>query len=99
MSNPESVSEEGINGDITESPLTYDQKVEWQVRRWKNRRRMAWGSFFSLLLIVLFYFFAPIPDSRLTIIAEPLAMISWVFGGVIGAYMGFTTFEKTKMGK
>jgi hypothetical protein len=53
----------------------------------------------NLTAIVLLYFFAPIPDARLAIIAEPLAMITFGFVGIVGAYMGFTTMEKTKMGK
>jgi len=88
-----------INGDIQESPLTYEQKIEWQTKRWKNRRRMAWCSIFALIMTVLLMFFAPVSDSRLQIIADPVAMICFVFGGVIGAYMGFTTIEKWKMGK
>ena len=86
----------GMNGDIAESPLTYEQKVEWQVVRWKNRRRMAWAAIINLTAIVILYFFAPISDSRLAIIADPLATITFVFAGIIGAYMGFTTMEKLK---
>ncbi len=89
----------GMNGDIAESPLTYEQKVEWQTKRWKNRRRMAWISMANLTVIVLLYFFAPIPDSRLEIIADPLAMITFVFAGIVASYMGATTFEKIKLGK
>ena len=88
-----------INGDIQESPLTYEQKVKWQEKRWKNRRRMAWISMANLTAIVLLYFFAPIPDSRLMIIADPLAMITFVFAGIVASYMGATTFEKIKLGK
>jgi len=89
----------GLNGDIAESPLTNEQKIAWQTRRWKNRRRMSWLAMWNLTAIVLLYFFAPIPDARLAIIAEPLAMITFGFVGIVGAYMGFTTMEKTKMGK
>jgi uncharacterized membrane protein YhaH (DUF805 family) len=96
MSNPES---KGMNGDIANSSLTEKEKIAWQTRRWKNRRRMAWLAMLNLTAIVLLYFFAPIPDARLTIIAEPLAMITFGFVGIVGAYMGFTTFEKYKMGK
>lgn len=87
-----------LNGDIKESSLSYEEKCKIQEQRWKNRRRMAWGSFFSLVLIVLLLFFAPISDSRLAIIADPLSMMSFGFVGVIGAYVGFTTLEKYKMG-
>jgi hypothetical protein len=88
-----------LNGDIAESSLTMKEKMAWQTLRWKNRRRMAWISLFVLVTIVLLLFFAPIDSERLKVIADPLAMISFVFGGVIGAYMGFTTMEKYKMGK
>lgn len=88
-----------INGDIEKSNLTYEQKIEWQKKRWVNRRRMAWSSVFALIAIILLFFFAPVPESRLAIIVEPISMMAFVFGGVIGAYMGFTTIEKMKMGK
>jgi len=96
MSNPES---KYMNGDIETSPLTPEEKIKWQTVRWKNRRRMAWLSMANLTAIVLLYFFAPIPDARLTIIAEPLAMITFVFAGIVASYMGATTFEKIKLGK
>ena len=88
-----------LNGDIKESGLSHEEKVQWQQRRWKNRRRMAWISVLCLISIILLFFFAPIEESRLAIIADPVSMMAWVFGGVIGAYMGFTTIEKYKMGK
>lgn len=88
-----------LNGDIESSGLTYEQKLDWQTRRWKNRRRMAWCSILMLAVIVLLLFFAPVTEERIKIIADPLAMICFVFGGIIGAYMGFTTMEKYKMGK
>jgi hypothetical protein len=87
------------NGDIAESCLTDEEKIKWQTLRWKNRRRMAWFSVYSLIAIILLLFFAPIDVERLKVIADPVAMISFVFGGIIGAYMGFTTIEKYKMGK
>lgn len=101
MSNTESGqrSEIKMNGDIANSELSYDEKVKWQEIRWKNRRRMAWGSFWNLTIIVLLYFFAPITETRLDIIADPLSMICFCFVGVIGAYMGFTAIEKMKLGK
>lgn len=87
-----------ISGEIKESPLS-DENVKWQALRWKNRRKMAWFSLYSLISIVLMFFFVPISDSRLAIIAEPISMMAFVFGGVIGAYMGFTSYEKGKLGK
>jgi len=85
--------------DINESLLTNDQKVEWHIIKWKNRRRMAWGAFWNLTLIIILLFFSPISESRLSIISDALGWLSFVFGGVIGAYMGFTTMEKYKLGR
>ena len=94
------MTEENVmNGDIEKSSLNHKQKMEWQTSRWKNRRRMAWFSIYTLIAVILLFFFAPISEARLNIIAEPIAMMGFVFGGVVAAYMGFTTFEKTKMGK
>ena len=89
----------GLNGDIRNSPLTNEEKAKVQQNRWKNRRRMAWISMFCLVLLILLFFFAPIDNGRLAIIADPISMMGWVFGAVISAYMGFTTIEKYKMGK
>ena len=67
--------------------------------RWKNRRRMAWTSLVGALVVVVLLFFAPIDNERLKVISEPLTWYFFCATGVIGAYMGFTTVEKFKMGK
>jgi hypothetical protein len=67
--------------------------------RWKNRRRMAWTSVVGMLIVTALLFFAPIDNERLKIIAEPITWYYFCSSAVIGAYMGFTTVEKFKMGK
>lgn len=100
MSNTENISKEDeINGDSETSPLTYEQKIKWQEKKWKNRRRMAWVSMANLTAIIILYFFAPISETRLQIIADPLAMITFGLVGVVASYMGFTSYEKGKLGK
>lgn len=95
------MSEEDVklNGDINSSPLSDEEKMDAQRKRWKNRRRMAWISVFCLIGTILLLFFAPIPDSRLAIIADPISMMAFVFGGIVSAYMGFSAMEKNKTGK
>jgi exosortase/archaeosortase len=63
----------------------------------RNRRYMAWISLFTIILIIVLFFFAPISDNRLKIIVDSVSMICWVLGGVIGTYMGFSTYERFKM--
>lgn len=60
-------------------------------KRWRNRRKMAWVSLISMLVVTLLAFFV-IPESRLSLLSE---VITWFYLGmvsVIGAYMGFTTW-------
>ena len=60
-------------------------------KRWRNRRRMAWVSLISMLVVTILAFFV-IPESRLVLLSE---VITWFYFGmvsVIGAYMGFTTW-------
>jgi len=60
-------------------------------KRWRNRRKMAWVSLISMLVVTILAFFV-IPESRLVLLSE---VITWFYFGmvsVIGAYMGFTTW-------
>lgn len=59
--------------------------------RWKNRRRMAWVSLISMLVVtvlVLFY----IPEERLKLLEEVITWFYFSMASVIGCYMGFTTW-------
>lgn len=88
-----------LNGDIEKSNLSLEQKIKIQKLRWKNRRLMAWLSVISLIAIIILFFFAPIDNERLKIIATPICTMSFVFGGVIASYMGFSTYESGKLQK
>jgi hypothetical protein len=63
-----------------------------QKTRWKNRRRMAWGSFFSMMILTGVLLFAPIETERLKVLAEPITWHYLACASIIGAYMGFTTW-------
>ena len=64
--------------------------------RWKNRRRMAWTSLIAMIVVTMMLLFAPIPDSRLKILADPLTWFFFSMASIIGAYMGFTTWASKK---
>ena len=82
---------ETLNGNGNGNGLRL-QKV-----RWKNRRRMAWISLFTMVLLTIVLVAAAlltdIDMTRLKPIAEPLAWSYLGFTSVIGAYMGFTTWS------
>ena len=63
-----------------------------QELRWKNRRRMAWISLISMILVTGTLLFAPISIERLKTLG---GTIEWYFlsmASIVGAYMGFTTW-------
>jgi hypothetical protein len=63
--------------------------------RWKNRRRMAWSAFVSILVVTALCLFV-IPESRLKILTEIITWFYFINGGIIAAYMGFTTMASIK---
>ena len=66
------------------------------VIRWTNRRRMAWTALLSMIGITLALLFAPIAETRIRILAEPITWFYFAMASVIGAYMGFTTWASKR---
>ena len=62
-------------------------------KRWQNRRRMAWFSLVSMIVItwtILFTNYVPI--EKLKVLSEVITWYYFCSASVIGAYMGFTTW-------
>jgi len=66
-------------------------------RRWKNRRRMAWTSLLSMIVVTFLILFTnAVSIEKLKVLSE---VITWYYLGcvsVVGAYMGFTTWAGKK---
>jgi len=79
----EEILEKEINGN----------DVALMHRRWKNRRRMAWISLISMLLITALIFFTNLVEiERLKVLTEVITWFYFSCASIIGAYMGFTTW-------
>jgi len=65
--------------------------IEMETRKWKNRRKMAWISLVAMIVVTIILLFAPIPETRLKILSEPITWFYLSMASIIGAYMGFTT--------
>jgi len=61
-------------------------------RWWKNRRRMAWLSVFSITATMVWVFLNPSASETQS---ELLTSVLWVHGAIIGAYMGFKMVERS----
>lgn len=89
--NNESYSEEYIDMD---QGIPYSQintgESPVPVLTWTNRRRMAWGAFFTIIAITASSIFL-IPTNRLESLNEIIITVIYAMVMVIAAYMGFTT--------
>lgn len=62
----------------------------WLVtNRWKNRRRMAYISLLSIIIVTYWCLFS-VAVERLSVLGEIVSWFFIVMGSVIGAYVGFS---------
>lgn len=65
--------------------------------RWQNRRRMAWISLFSMLLLTVMILFTDMINiEKLKVLSEVITWFYFSCASVIGAYMGFTAWASKK---
>ena len=72
------------------------QEHEMERNKWRGRRTMARISLWSMIIMAFVLLFAPIPEARLKILADPITWFFFSMTSVIGAYMGFTTWASKK---
>lgn len=66
-------------------------------KRWKNRRRMAWVSLVSMILLTFMIMFTEAIDvERLKVLGDVITWYYFSCASVVGAYMGFTTMASIK---
>jgi hypothetical protein len=74
-----------------------DDSIEMQKKKWKNRRRMAWVSMISMVVITILILFTNlVPESRLKILSEVITWYYFSCISVVGIYMGATTWASIK---
>lgn len=71
------------------------KEFELNARRWKNRRRMAWLAFFSILAVT-YYMIVVIDETRIELLNPIITWFYTVMGSVICAYCGLATLEDIK---
>jgi hypothetical protein len=78
-----------------------EAKAEAEIERykWRSRRRMAGIALLAMILLMAALLFAPISESRIKLLEEPVTWFFFSMASVIGAYMGFTTWASKKKGE
>jgi len=70
-----------------------------EIIRWKNRRRMAWISLLSILIVTAILLFIPISIERVKALSNTIEWFYFSMASIIGAYMGFTTWSSNNKNK
>lgn len=88
---------------MTEEKLDLDPSIDTkeeieeyaltQTDAWKNRRRMAYFSLYSIVIVTYWALFL-VPESRLKILEEVITWFYFIMGSIVGAYVGFSTLDK-----
>ena len=81
---------------MTEETQPTNGNGKLKVMTWRSRRRLAIAAGIWMIIETLLLFYT-IPESKLSVLQEPITWSYFVCGGVITAYMGFKAFGKEKM--
>ena len=78
-------------------PKSAEISPEMRKDRWKNRRKMAWISLFSILGVVIFLIasslFGILSVEAIGALTPIIQLLIGTLGGIIGAYIGFATLQ------
>jgi len=85
-----------VKVELVDKPIGNGEK-ELQKNRWKNRRRMAWVSLISMLLVTSIIILTDVVEiERLTVLKEVITWFYFSCASIIGMYMGATTLASIK---
>jgi hypothetical protein len=72
-----------------------EREINLNIKRWKNRRRMAWVSLISMNIFTILILFV-VPENRLVILSDVITWFYFAMTSIIGTYMGVTTYAHIK---
>lgn len=82
-------------GEVTQEDLALAQallEIELREEKAESQKKMAWTAIISMIAFSTILFSPMVPDSRVTSLSELLGLFYLAQAGVVGAYMGFTTW-------
>lgn len=92
---PEAVSEKIVDVsneiDLNHDGVISDMEEDLYEKKAKNRRLMAWVSLLAMIFVGVAILFV-VPESRLQKINSMLDLFWISLGGVVGAYVGISTW-------
>jgi hypothetical protein len=83
------------SGDITDDEVGVAQnllEIELREEKATAQKKMAWTAIISMLIFSMLLFTPVIPESRVKVLSELLGLFYLAQAGIVGAYMGFSTW-------
>lgn len=81
---------------MTETELiTKEKENEIERNKWRGRRKMAWVSLISMIVVTILVLFI-VPKDRLTILGDVVTWFYFSMSSIIGFYVGSTTWATIK---
>ena len=90
---------EYLEGDVRQEDLAEKrERLELELREEKadTQKRMAWIAMASMLIFTIVLFTPLLTEGRVSALADLLGLFYIAQAGVVGAYMGFTTYMSKK---
>ena len=87
------------DGTVTDQEMARQQEmIELELREEKadTQKQMAWVAMASMIVFSLMLFFPIIPEKRVQQLGDILGLFYIAQAGVVGAYMGFTSYMNRK---
>ena len=83
------------DGEVSDTELSLAQdllEIELREEKSEAQKKMAWTAILSMIVFSGLLFSPMVPESRVTALSELLGLFYLAQAGVVGAYMGFTTW-------
>lgn len=83
------------DGKVSESDLSRAQElleIELREEKAEAQKKMAWAAICSMIVFTGILFSPMVPESRASALSDLLGLFYLAQAGVVGAYMGFTTW-------
>lgn len=97
----EKLKQYDVNGDgiLSEDDIQKRKEIieiELREEKAETQKKMAWVAMISMLVFTIFLFLPLFSDDRIKAMGEVLGLFYVAQAGVVGAYMGFTSWMSRK---
>ncbi len=84
------------NADLDGDGKLDEREIRLYERKSGTIRQMALASLIALFILGALIFLPIIPDKRIELTADHYSILVFVFGSLVGAYMGVTAWQSKK---